>query len=468
MKILIADDELLARLTVQKVLNDLGITNQDILQAENGQQILQVLQTESVDLAFIDIKLPDFSGLDAIAKCLSIAADTSFYILTGFGKFEYAQEAIRLGVKDFLLKPITPEVLASILEKEKKRTATHKKEKNYVYSNLVSKLLLGGKSDPTDPALFCLPVYLTSNQLESMSLSAFWRMELEYPTIHVVKVPVFHMTGIVFCTESDQYATAAINVIHRLLKQTLVQKENASVSIFYHNQFLPSSELRTAFELLRDFSVIQIFQGQHRIYPYHKNYREANSAIFELASLFEKFYFAYSANSYQDALAISQRLKIQLHNVRLCEDSSWLSNVNTWLHTTFHASPCRTEADFGIFLEQLCESLLQEYAPEEFRIQDVLNYIQLHFSDDLSVNSLAAEFHISPNYLSTRFKKETGTKFIDYVTDLRIARGKQLLVETSLQVKEIAVQVGYLTASHFIRTFVKHEGVTPNEYRSSH
>lgn len=104
MKILIADDELLARLTVQKVLNDLGITNSDILQAENGLQILQVLQTESVDLAFIDIKLPDFSGLDAIAKCLSIAADTSFYILTGFGKFEYAQEAIRLGVKDFLLK----------------------------------------------------------------------------------------------------------------------------------------------------------------------------------------------------------------------------------------------------------------------------------------------------------------------------------------------------------------------------
>ncbi len=79
---------------------------------------------------------------------------------------------------------------------------------------------------------------------------------------------------------------------------------------------------------------------------------------------------------------------------------------------------------------------------------------------------LASIFGVSANYLSTRFHKETHIRFTEYLTGLRMNRAKQLLAETDLQVKEIATQVGYYTASHFIRTFVKAVGVTPLEFRN--
>ena len=86
--------------------------------------------------------------------------------------------------------------------------------------------------------------------------------------------------------------------------------------------------------------------------------------------------------------------------------------------------------------------------------------------EDISIISLSSELHVSPNYLSTKFKKETGIKFIDYITNLRLSKSKQLLIETDMQIKEISAQVGYLTTSHFIRTFVKQEAITPLEFRN--
>lgn len=468
MKILIADDEILSRLTILKILNDLGIPNSDLLQAESGQQILDLLHTECIDIAFIDIRLPDFSGLSAIEQCLSFSENTSFYVLTGYSKFEYAKEAIHLGVKDFLLKPVTPDLLASILEKEERHTQAKKKLANYVYANQISHVLLGGTPSATEPALSCLPIYLTSYHPENINLTSFYRIELEYPMVHVVVFPIYNMTGIVFCTESSQYSAAVLPAIRRILKQVLVQKENADVSIFYPEAFLPLSDLPGIYSDLKNFSVLRIFQGSHRIFPYRPSYISSHSSLFDLATLFEKMYEHYVAASYSDMVSTTQLLKTRIHSFRLWEDSTYMMHVNDWLAVIFHQPPCHSENDFTKMLDTLCFSLLQEQEGKEFRIQDVLNYIHNHFSEDLSVNSLASEFHFSPNYLSTLFKKETGTKFIDYVTDLRMAKGKQLLVETSLQIKEIALQVGYLTASHFIRTFVKYEGVTPNEYRTSH
>ncbi|HIQ74867.1 MAG TPA: response regulator [Candidatus Cottocaccamicrobium excrementipullorum] len=66
MKILIADDELLVRITVIKALNDLGIQNSDIYQADCGEAMIKLLKSTSIDIAFVDIKMPDISGLETI------------------------------------------------------------------------------------------------------------------------------------------------------------------------------------------------------------------------------------------------------------------------------------------------------------------------------------------------------------------------------------------------------------------
>lgn len=91
MKFLIADDEQLVRLTIRTILNNYGIENQDIYQAGTGREMLAVLSEHRVDLAFVDIRMPEMTGLEAIRQSIALSGHTSFYILTGYDRFEYAR-----------------------------------------------------------------------------------------------------------------------------------------------------------------------------------------------------------------------------------------------------------------------------------------------------------------------------------------------------------------------------------------
>jgi two-component system response regulator YesN len=101
------------------------------------------------------------------------------------------------------------------------------------------------------------------------------------------------------------------------------------------------------------------------------------------------------------------------------------------------------------------------------RIPALIDYINHHYSEDLSIAQLADIFSLSPNYLSSLFKKEKQMKFIDYLTDLRIERAKSLLRSTNLTVKEISRQVGYHSQSHFNAVFCEKVGCTPVEFKRS-
>ena len=84
---------------------------------------------------------------------------------------------------------------------------------------------------------------------------------------------------------------------------------------------------------------------------------------------------------------------------------------------------------------------------------------------NVTLTSLAKDFHYSVEHASRLIKRSTGQTFIQLLTNIRIDNAKQLLRDTSLTVLEIALQVGYESSDHFIRTFRRHCGNTPNEYR---
>ena len=72
---------------------------------------------------------------------------------------------------------------------------------------------------------------------------------------------------------------------------------------------------------------------------------------------------------------------------------------------------------------------------------------------------------ISPYYFSKIFKEETGRNFVEYVTDIRIGRARELLLSSDMSMKEICGEVGYGDPNYFSRIFKKHAGVTPTEYK---
>ncbi|MBR4085009.1 MAG: helix-turn-helix transcriptional regulator [Lachnospiraceae bacterium] len=96
-----------------------------------------------------------------------------------------------------------------------------------------------------------------------------------------------------------------------------------------------------------------------------------------------------------------------------------------------------------------------------------LNYIDSHFNEKISLEAVADKLNLNPCYLSTLFKKETGKTFAGYVLDMRIRTAISLLTKTDYSYTQIAYSLAFCSQSHFTKTFHKHTGYTPKQYRMS-
>jgi len=97
---------------------------------------------------------------------------------------------------------------------------------------------------------------------------------------------------------------------------------------------------------------------------------------------------------------------------------------------------------------------------------DIIEFIRNNYSDmDLSVSLIADEFGISISYLSNVFKEQTGEGALDYIHMTRIEKGKQLLTESNITIKDIAIQLGYSNSNTFIKIFKKYQGITPGRFQ---
>ena len=103
---------------------------------------------------------------------------------------------------------------------------------------------------------------------------------------------------------------------------------------------------------------------------------------------------------------------------------------------------------------------------DDILVQNVNEYIAAHLHEDLSLVALSEKVYLNPSYLSRRYKEVSGQNLSDVITQMRLARAMELLREEKWKVSAIAEQVGYLSATHFIRVFKKATGITPQEWRS--
>lgn len=98
-------------------------------------------------------------------------------------------------------------------------------------------------------------------------------------------------------------------------------------------------------------------------------------------------------------------------------------------------------------------------------IEDVMQYILQNFHEDLTIEFLASQVYLSTNYLSSRFKAETGKTINQYITGLRLEQAKVLLKESAKSVAEIAAAVGYSDERYFSKLFAREVGMTPTQFR---
>ena len=117
-------------------------------------------------------------------------------------------------------------------------------------------------------------------------------------------------------------------------------------------------------------------------------------------------------------------------------------------------------------VHQYC-AYVQRYSVKDYTplVQKVINTINLNLSDQLSPKNLAAMYYISPSYLSSLFKQDTGTTLTDFINTQRIQRAANLLSSTEQNISVVAEQVGILDVNYFTKMFKKSMGSTPTQYR---
>ena len=116
-KLLIADDESLIRQGIRKLIDFESLGIDEVYEASNGKQAIELFEENTPEIVLLDINMPIFNGLEVAKKIKQIAPDTKIAIITGYDYFDYAVTALKIGVEDYILKPISRQDVQDVLNK---------------------------------------------------------------------------------------------------------------------------------------------------------------------------------------------------------------------------------------------------------------------------------------------------------------------------------------------------------------
>lgn len=100
-------------------------------------------------------------------------------------------------------------------------------------------------------------------------------------------------------------------------------------------------------------------------------------------------------------------------------------------------------------------------------IKEVQLFIRRHYNETITLNMLADQFYLHPNYLSRLFKEKTGKNFVEYMTEVRMEKVKEMLADPEKKVSDISMMAGYENPRYFSKVFKQFTGMTPSEYREA-
>lgn len=186
-------------------------------------------------------------------------------------------------------------------------------------------------------------------------------------------------------------------------------------------------------------------------------------------------------DGYPRRAALFNQLLMSSHRLSFSLDA-YCDELNTWFSRYDHATSVglggSQEEISLLFLGLL--SVLQEASQAEAREQDltkspapthyseqIMRWLAEHYQQELDLDRLAAQLHLSKSYVSRIFRRETGSSITEYLTGRRIIQASHLLETTDLSVEQIGAHVGLENTSHFIHTFKLVVGLTPLKYRQA-
>lgn len=519
-KVFLVEDEIVTREGIRDNVNWGAVGFEFCGEAPDGEIALPRIEETQPDVLITDIKMPFMDGLQLSKIIREHMPWVKIIILSGHNEFEYAQSAVKLGVTEYLLKPVSAndlhQVLAGLsdtLDQEKKerenlRTLQTKVDSNLVLSreNFLLKLVMGGVSSAEaieESQHFGL------DMIARYYLVVLIRVELcpdsrpfDYYEYHQVEQLVSELAGNnmdVFLTKKDP--EELVLLIKGDSQEQLIQEGN-----FLAGLIKDEVEKQTTCKV-----VIEIGSPQDRLGDIHRSFSEAlvrSKSTEKVASRtkhdddgFVLIKIDHEAienylkfGSMQEFEAFFSTTIQPIGEIAMQSDL-----IKHYLLVDIILTATQFVSDLGEKIEELgidfhdIENMLSDIRHIEHikaKIADIFTaaitfrdsrsnhersrilhqvkaYLDKTFTNpDLKMSEIAAKFHLSPSHFSTVFRQEFNITFRDYLGELRINHAKELLRTSDLKCADVAHQSGFNDSHYFSYAFKKKTGKTPLQYRS--
>ena len=462
---------------------------------ESGGVMIRQLKP---DIVLTDIRMPVKSGLDMIADVREDVPDCLFVIITGYDEFQYASQAIKLGVFDYLLKPIDNEEVMRTVRRA--AAVTRRQMENDVALEQAENLKMRAQ----------LLTLLTNDSQRGQGVHELLAgAGLQFHTYYIMALQQ---------TEERYFSQAVLNRVEAVL----ARRRMRTVTLLLYDLaviFVPRGDdgkgwheeaTELAYDLFDEMvnpvriGVSGLGQSSHAI---RQAYLQARRALWEAAlrkgnracvfyedqgdgpvgqehiadtqrQIDELIARAELTDGFaaEAARALAEQSGRQYSNLR-----AMMFLYTTGLRRRFGLSAdeeldavmsgiwfVSTEEDVRLCLKELNEAFLRrmDMPKQSLLTRNALQYINLHAIEGIQLNDVADKLCVSANYLSALIRKETGVTFHEHMLEARMNVARSMLADPRILVEEVARAVGYGNYISFYNAFKRIEHMTPTEYRN--
>ncbi len=531
MNVLIVDDEEHQRRGLIKHVNwdayGMAVTGE----AESAREALALAADNPPDLMVTDIRLLGADGLELSRAMRAVNKALRIIMITGYEEFEYAKDAIDIGIEAFLVKPINFSELAGILKKignsffrglEKQKEDLQLREQlkeimPIAREKFLHELINGNAG--TEERIRTRSQYLQMFEaVEKYAvIIAAWSPEEHFPHASEENVELAYL----------KIRRIAENILCDILEATTTLRGDSVLVVKCSTMSYPDRSLEHKLETFlqeteRELDCkINIGVGpaadslqrvadsfRHAKRAINQRFLQGSGQIIYLnATSGETFFQSVDMDrlvgDFLENLRLGDSMKIEeaFDNIvrRLIEADSDAGSEAECICLELVSSAARIMEEMGEplskhfgfekelwkrildsnglipmlqetkkILRQICDHI-SERKNSRYRsiVQSALDYIGKHYNEDLSLQDVAGKVYLSPSYLGAILRAELKQPFTEYLAGVRIDRAKELLKDPQWKLYEIAEQVGYQNPAYFCNLFKRHTGLTPKEFRNA-
>lgn len=511
MKAVVVEDEILIREglcdLMKKMFPEISICGV----AGNGEEGLVCIGKHRPDLVITDIKMPVMDGLEMLTKMQERGISPKVILLTAYSEFSYAQQAVKLGVCDYIIKPVmvqefvqTVRKIQNLCEQERRRTP----EGMGSLENIVSSLLYGVSSLEEDEKMqeFLDRRYGIAKDTPLIELLIYMGESFESGRERKKQrmCSLLEQRGLKYALVDMEYDRAILALLYGYSSRQETER-------WYQNQILfqkrGDEEKEISYGMLEVPGAAGIREGYHKLLPYMdwnivlgddvlisypritdiqteiciypvdlENQVKAaicmgeREKIREVAEKFHRYFLngkVYSPKEIKESFVRFQWSILNIAKEVGCIDYQSIDQKKL-LDRVMNA---KTERELKKTFEELfgyMDMEDRETGAVSLAVKKAQSMIHEFYADGITLNEIADRLNLTQEYLGAQFHRELGENFSTYIRNYRLSKAKELLIGTQLKQYEISEKVGYTDAKYFARVFKECVGMSPAEYRKSH